>query len=30
MAVYTGLILLAGAVMARLAERRQKRAKNAI
>jgi hypothetical protein len=30
MAVYTGLILLVGAVMARLAERRQKRAKNAI
>lgn len=29
MAAYVGLILLAGAVMARLAERRQKRAKNA-
>jgi hypothetical protein len=30
MAVYTGLILLVGAVLAAVAERRQKRAKNAV
>jgi hypothetical protein len=30
MAIYVGLILLAGAVMARVAEWRQKRAKNAV
>ena len=30
MAIYVGLILLAGAVVARLAERRQKQAKNAV